>query len=101
MKASIRLPPESTVLAVMVEDLCILGCLLEYAPTLESHLEYDFSMPWKGREFRTPAMVAWKNEQGQVGLKFQNTDPANSELLREICATLLIKPPVRLPEVLE
>ena len=63
VKASIKLPGESAALAVMVEDLCVLGCLLEYAPTLEIHQECDFAMTWKGREFRTPAVVAWKGER--------------------------------------
>ncbi|HMD86717.1 MAG TPA: PilZ domain-containing protein [Terriglobia bacterium] len=98
VKASVKLPGESPALAVMVEDLCVLGCLLEYAPTLEIHQECDFAMTWKGREFRTPAVVAWSGELDQVGLEFHNTDPANSQLLREFCADFLKKPPVRLPE---
>lgn len=98
MKATIKIAEESTALAVMVEDLCVLGCLLEDAPTLESGQECDFALTWKGRNFRTAAVVAWRNEQGTVGLKFQDTDPANSEYLREICASLILKPPVRLPE---
>ena len=98
VKASIKLPAESTALAVVVEDLCVLGCLLEYAPTLEIRQECDFAMTWKGREFRTPAAVAWRSDQGQVGLEFHNTDPANHQLLREVCAEFSIKPLVRLPE---
>jgi len=98
VKASIKLPGESTTLAVMVEDLCVLGCLLEYCPTLEIYQECDISLTWKGREFRTPAIVAWRGEQGQVGLEFHNTDPASQQLLREFCADFLMKPLVRLPE---
>jgi hypothetical protein len=98
VKASVKLPGESTALAVMVEDLCVLGCLLEYGPTLEIHQQCDLGMTWKGREFRTPAVVAWRGEQGQVGLEFRNTDPANQQLLREICAEFHMKPLVRLPE---
>ncbi len=97
MKGSVKLPGESTSLAVMVEDLCILGCLLEYCPALEKHQECDFYLPWKGREFQTHAVVAWKGEQGQVGMEFHHTDPANQQLLREICADLVTKPLVRLP----
>ena len=98
VKASVKLPGESTALAVMVEDLCVLGCLLEYGPTLEIHQECDFAVTWKGREFRTPAVVAWKGEQGQVGLEFHHTEPANQQLLREVCADFLMKPLVRLSE---
>ena len=97
-KASVKLPGESTALAVMVEDLCVLGCLLEYGPTLEIHQQCDLGMTWKGREFRTPAVVAWRSERGQVGLEFHDTDPANQQLLREICAEFHMKPLVRLPE---
>ena len=96
VKASIKLPGESTALAVMVEDLCVLGCLLENGPTLEIHQECDFALTWKGREFQTPAVVAWRGEQGQVGLEFRNTEPANQQLLREVCADFLMKPLVRL-----
>lgn len=98
VKGSIQLAGESTDLAVMVEDLCVLGCLLEECPTLEIHQECDFALTWKGREFRTPALVAWRGEQGQVGLEFHNTDPESQQLLREVCADLLLKPLVRLPQ---
>src|SRR5208282_5337934 len=96
VKASIILPGESTPLPVMVEDLCVLGCLLENGPTLEIHQECNFALTWKGREFQTPAVVAWRGEQGQVGLEFRNTEPANQQLLREACADFLMKPLVRL-----
>jgi len=89
---------ETAALGVMVEDLCILGCLLEYGPTLEIHQEGKFSLVWKGREFQSPALVAWRGDQGQVGLEFHHTDPANQQVLREICAEFLMKPLVRLPE---
>ena len=98
VNASVKLPKEDAALAVIVEDLCVLGCLLEYGPTLGIHQECEFVMTWKGREFRTPSTVAWKSEQGQVGLEFQNTDAANVQLLRELCADLQTQPLVRLPE---
>jgi len=98
VKASITMHRETNALGVMVEDLCILGCLLEYGPTLEIHQEGEFSLVWKGREFRSPALVAWRGEQGQVGLEFHHTDPASQQLLREICAEFLMKPLVRLPD---
>ena len=87
---------EANTLAVVVEDLCVLGCLLEYGPSLEPHQECEFAMSWKGRDFQSPAMVAWKGEQGQVGMEFHNTDHTNQQRLREICAELLMKPLVRL-----
>ena len=90
------MPGENTTLAVMVEDLCVLGCLLESAPTLEIQQECDFALTWKDREFKTSAVVAWRGEQGQVGLEFRNTEPANKQLLREACADFLMKPLVRL-----
>jgi hypothetical protein len=101
VKASVTLLGEKTAFAVMVEDLCVLGCLLEYCPALEVRQEVDFSLTWKGRELRTRAVVAWKNENGQVGLEFQNTEQANLKLLREFCADLLMKPLVRLPQTPE
>lgn len=96
VKASIKLSGENTVLAVMVEDLCVLGCLLESAPTLEIHQECEFSLAWKDREFQSSAVVAWRGEEGQVGLEFLNTAPASQQLLREICADFIMKPLVRL-----
>ena len=96
MKASIKLPGENTVLAVMVEDLCVLGCLLESCPSLEIHQECEFALTWKGREFQSSAVVAWRGEEGQVGLEFSHTVPANQQMLREICADFLMKPLVRL-----
>jgi hypothetical protein len=96
LKANVKLPGEESSLAVMVEDLCVLGCLLEYGPTLEIQQECDFSLTWKGQDFQTPAVVAWKGEQGQVGLEFHHTDPAHHKLLREICPELFTRPLVRL-----
>ena len=96
VKASIKLPGENPVLAVMVEDLCVLGCLLESCPALEIHQECEFTLSWKGRDFQSSAVVAWRGEEGQVGLEFCNTPPANQQMLREICAEFLLKPLVRL-----
>ncbi len=98
MKASVKLPGETTALPVMVEDLCVLGCLLEYGPPLEVHQECDFALVWKGKEFRTSALVAWRGGEDQAGLEFHHTDPENQELLREICADFLMRPLVRLSE---
>jgi hypothetical protein len=96
VQASIKLPGENTAIAVMVEDLCVLGCLLENGPALEVHQECNFALTWKGREFQTPAVIAWRGEQGQVGLAFRDTDPANQQFVREVCADFLMKPLVRL-----
>ena len=96
VKATIKLPEDTGTVPVIVEDLCVLGCLLEYSPALEPHQECEFSMSWKGRDFQSPAIVAWKGEQGQVGMEFHNTDHINQQRLREICAELLMKPLVRL-----
>ena len=98
VKASVKLPGEDTTLTVIVEDLCVLGCLLEYGPALEVHQECEFAVTWKGREFRTPAVVAWRDEQGRVGLEFHVADAANHQLLREFCAEFQVTPLVRLPE---
>jgi hypothetical protein len=96
VQASIKLPGEDTALEVMVEDLCILGCMLESSPPLEIRQECQFTMPWKGREFQTPAVVAWRSEQGQMGVEFLNTAPAHLQMLREICSDFILKPLVRL-----
>jgi hypothetical protein len=96
VKANIRLPGEDGSVVVMIEDLCVLGCLLEYAPALEVHQECDFSMTWKGREFQARAVVAWKGGQGQVGLEFRHTAAADQQFLRDTCADFLMKPLVRL-----
>ncbi len=96
VKASLKLPGDPTTLAAMVEDLCVLGCLLEYGPPLEAHQECEFSLSWKGRDFQSPGLVAWRGELGQVGLEFHNTSPDNQQRLREICADFLMKPLVRL-----
>jgi hypothetical protein len=101
LKASLSLPAEGTTFEVMVEDLSALGCLLEYAPWLKVRQECELAVAWEGREFRTPAVVIWKNVQGQAGLEFGSNDPARQAFLREICAKLRLKPLVRLPEDLE
>jgi len=96
MKASLRVPAESTTLAMVVEDLCVLGCSLEYAPSLQVQMECELSVDWQGREFRTPAMVVWITPQGQAGLSFHDMEKASQEMLREICRDLRMKPLVRL-----
>lgn len=98
VKGTIRLPGDNSTLAVMVEDLCILGCQLEYGPTLEVQQECEFALNWKGREFRTVAVVAWKGSEDQVGLEFRNTESSNVELLRQLCGELQMKSLVRLPD---
>ena len=96
VNASIKLPGEDTALDVMLENLCVLGCLLESAPLLEPSQECEFSMLWKGWQFQSPAKVASKSPQGQVGLEFLDTDPDNKYYLREVCAELLEKTLIRL-----
>jgi hypothetical protein len=101
LKASLSLPAEGGTFEVMVEDLSLLGCLLEYVPWLQVRQECEFAMEWEGRQLRTPAVVIWKNMQSQAGLEFRSDDPAIQALLREICAELRLKPLVRLSEDLE
>jgi hypothetical protein len=96
LPAKIKLPGADAAVAVMMEDLCTLGCLLENGPTLEIHQECSFVLTWKGREFQTSAVIARRSEQGQVGLEFRDTDPASQQMLREVCADVLMKPLVRL-----
>ena len=101
LKASLSLPGEGTTLEVIVEDLAALGCLLEYAPWLQVRQKCELALDWEGRVFRAPAVVIWKNEQGQAGLEFVSNDADNQALLREILAELRLKPLVRLPEDIE
>ena len=101
VKATVQVPGENAPLAVMVEDLCVLGCLLESGPTLQVHEECEFALTWKGRQFQTPAVIAWRGDQKQVGLEFHNTDPANQQVLRDICSEFLMKPLVRIQETYE
>lgn len=95
VNGSIKLPGENKAFAVVVEDLCILGCMLESCPPLEIRQECEFTMNWKGREFQTAAMVAWKSEQRQVGLEFLDSTPAKLQLLREICSDFIMRPLVQ------
>lgn len=92
LKASLVSVEKSSVITVVVEDLCVLGCLLEYAPSLQVHQECELTLEWSGREFRTPAAVAWNNRQGKAGLSFHDTDASSQDLLRKICAELRMKP---------
>jgi hypothetical protein len=101
LKASLSLPAEGTTVEVIVEDLAALGCLLEYAPWLQVRQQCELFLDWEGREFRTPAVVIWKNEQGQAGLEFSSNNPDSQALLREILAELRVKPLVRLGEDIE
>jgi len=92
VNASIKLPGENTAHEVMVEDLSILGCMLESCPVLEIRQGCEFAMTWKGREFHTAAVVAWKSEQGAVGLEFLNATQEKLQMVRGICADLTLKP---------
>ena len=96
IKASINLPGENDLLAVMVEDLSTLGCLLESAPSLEINQDCNFALSWKGREFRCDGVVVRRSDLGQVGLDFRNILPEIQPMLGEICAELLRGPLVRL-----
>ena len=98
LKGSLTVPDEGVTLAVVVEDLCVLGCLLEYAPSLRVQQECKLNVEWEGRKFQTSAMVAWIGPRGRVGLAFRNKDAANQQLLREICAELRLKPLAPMPE---
>jgi len=101
LKGSLNLPGKGMTLPVMVEDLCVLGCLLEYAPSLQVQQDCELTVDYEGRQFRTPALVAWISQQGQVGLAFLNNDPVNQRVLREICAELRLKPLAPLPQDIE
>ena len=96
LKASVTLPGQTTPLEVKVENLCALGCLLESAPSLEPHQQCEFLMTWKGRQLKSPAFVAWKGADSQVGLEFYNTDAENQMRLRQMCSELLMEPLIRL-----
>ncbi len=96
LPARIKLPGEDTPVSVMVEDLGVLGCLLENAPHLELYQECTFSLTWNGREFQTSAVFARRGDHDQVGLEFRDIDPASQQMLQEVCADLLMKPLVRL-----
>ena len=96
LPARIKLPGEETPVAVMVEDLGLLGCLLENAPTLELYQECSFALTWNGREFQTSAVFSRRGEHGQVALEFRDTDPASQQMLQEVCSELLMRPLVRL-----
>jgi hypothetical protein len=96
VQANIKLPGDTAAHAVMLENLCVLGCLLEYAPILEPRQKCEFFMSWKGWNFASPALVASKGHRDQVGLEFHDTDADNEYYLREVCAELLMKTLVRL-----
>jgi len=98
LKGILGLRDTGVQLSVIVEDLCVLGCLLEYAPTLQVQQDCELTVEWEGRKFHTPAMVAWISKNGQVGLAFHNKDPENQRQLREICAALRLKPQEPLPK---
>ena len=97
MKGILTLPVTGVKLSVIVEDLCVLGCLLEYAPALQVQQDCELTVEWEGRTFHTQAMVAWISRRGQVGLAFHNNDADNQRRLREICAALRLKPLEALP----
>ncbi len=101
LKASLSMPAEGATYGVMVEDLSMLGCLLEYAPWLQVRQDCELAIKWREREFRTRAVVIWKNLQSQAGLEFGSIDPDGQTLLREILAELRLKPLVRLSKDLE
>lgn len=98
LNGSLTVPEEGLTLAVVVQDLCVLGCLLEYAPSLQVQQDCKLTVEWEGRKFQTGAMVAWIGQRGQVGLAFRNKDAANQQLLREICAELRLKPLAPMPQ---
>lgn len=89
---------ETGSIAVVVEDLSVLGCLVESAPPLQVREEGVLSLEWSGREFQTAATGIWKGPQGQAGLSFHDTDESSQELLRRICGELRMKPLIRRPE---
>jgi hypothetical protein len=96
LPATIKLPGEDPPVAVLVEDLGVLGCLLENGPDWEMHQECSFALTWNGREFQASAVIARRGEHGQVALEFRDIDPASQQMLQEVCTELLMRPLVRL-----
>jgi len=93
-----RLLVEGSTHSVVVEDLGVFGCSLNYAPPMTPIQECELAIEWEGRHFRTQAMVAWIKAQSKVGLRFHGTDAENQELLRRVCSELRMKPLVRLKD---
>jgi len=99
LEAKVSQPPGEAALSVKVVNLSVSGCSLEGSGPLKANQDCELSIEWEGKEFRADATVTWKSSKGEVGLKFLYADQVSQELLRNICATLRLKPLGPSPEV--
>jgi len=70
------------------------GCCVEDGGGLQVGRKGRLSVEWRGQQLQVEAEVIWNDASGYTGFTFLSVDPASSDLLDELCATLKVQPPV-------
>jgi len=77
---------------VSVVTLSVQGCCVKGADLPNAGSECQLTIPWQGRQIRVHAKVAWKQPNGQAGLRFESVDQESADNLRGLCASLRVQP---------
>jgi PilZ domain-containing protein len=80
--------------AVTFDDLSMRGCSIRGGALPPLGQPCELQIDWRGREIRLPATVAWKTKDGRAGLRFGAIPDDQLKLLRRLCASLHLLPPV-------
>lgn len=72
--------------------LSVLGCRVRgpRIPAVGQECQLVFEL--EGKQFQSEVQVMWKKPNGDAGLKFPALDESNLQLVRRLCATLLLEP---------
>lgn len=79
-----------------VTTLSVQGCCVKGSGLPAAGQDCQLTISWQGREIRVNAKVAWKQPQGQVGLRFLSLDQESTDNLRGLCSTLKLQPLARM-----
>lgn len=82
---------------VTVVTISVRGCCVEGASAPSVGQKCQLRIEWRGTQIPAEAEVAWKNKQGQAGMRFLSVEPEGRQLLRELCSTLKLQPLEPLP----
>lgn len=77
--------------------LSVLGGCLEGSKLPDVGGRCAVETEWQSRPLRLEGEVVWKDAEGRVGVKFAILEEAADQLLRQICANLLLQPMAPLP----
>jgi PilZ domain-containing protein len=93
--------PDSLTSEIKLHTLSVQGCRGKGSDVPPVGQKCELRIQWEGKEFQAEIEVMWKNNKGEVGLRFLTMDDSHLRMLRNICSGLQIQPLTVLPKELD